>query len=169
LLPTTESLLRPAVVNNDAVVEDIRLRCSNAKYYHDKQAKPLPELQIGQTVKLQPGQRGGTWKKVTIDKLGTQSYQIQTDNGAMYRQNRKFIRAVPDPTEEQEGSSTDQTGTVPSPVLEVPQEGESLELSPPEKAPDEEGQEVTVNFPVKHTASGRIVKEPTRYKDYVRH
>ena len=75
-------MLLPAVVNNNAVVEDILLRRSKAKYYHDRQAKSLPELQIGKPVKLQPGQKGGTWKKaLTVDKLGDRSYLIQTNDG----------------------------------------------------------------------------------------
>ena len=83
-----------------------------------------------------------------IDKLGNRSILSQTNDGEVYWRNRKFIRAVPDPTEEREGSSSDQTGTVPSPILEVPQEGESLKLSTPKEAPDDKGQELTVNHPV---------------------
>ena len=164
LLPTAESLLLPAVVNNDAVVEDIQLRRSKAKYYHDRQAKSLPELQIGKPVEL--GQKGGTWKRaLTVDKLGDRSFLIQTNDGAIYQRNRKFIRAVSESTEEQDSSSSNQTTTIPPSVQETPKEGESTELSSPKK----EQQELTANSPVKHTASGRIVKEPTRYKDCVRH
>ena len=111
LLPTTESLLLPVVVDNEAVVEDIRLRHHKVKFYYDRQAKSLPELQIGQTVKLQPGQKGGTWKRaLTFDKLGDRSYLVKTNDGATYRRNRKFIRAVPESTEEQD-NSIDQTNT----------------------------------------------------------
>ena len=77
LLPTAESLLLPAIVDNEAVVEDIRLKRRKAKFYYDRQAKPLPDLEIGQPVKLQPLRKAGTWSKATtVNKVGDRSYLV---------------------------------------------------------------------------------------------
>ena len=62
LLPTAEPLPLLSTVNNETVVEDIRLtiRCCKVKFYYDRHAKSFPELEMGQTVKLQPLQKVGT-------------------------------------------------------------------------------------------------------------
>ena len=52
LLPTPEVLLQPEVVTN--VTEDIKLKRQKAKLQYDKTAEELPELAIGQTVRMQP-------------------------------------------------------------------------------------------------------------------
>ena len=90
LLPTSEVLLLPAVATN--VVDEIELKHQKAKVHYDRGAKPLPDLQIGQTVNLQPLDRGNTWKTATtVSKRGDCSYMLQTDEGYLYRRNRKFI------------------------------------------------------------------------------
>ena len=107
LLPTAESLLLPAIVDNEAVVEDIRLKFRKAKFYYDRQAKPLPDLE---PVKLQPLRKGGTWSKATtVNKVGYQLYLVQTNDGTNYRRNRKFLRTIPEPAYKQQ-NSTEQDG-----------------------------------------------------------
>lgn len=89
-----ESLLLPAVVEN--VADNIELRQRKTKFYYDRQAKCLPKLEVGQRVKLQPLVKGDAWKKArTVGKVGDRSYLVQTDEGKIYRRNRKFIRTVP--------------------------------------------------------------------------
>ena len=51
----------PAVA--EKVVDNIELRHHKAKVHYDKQARALPQLDIGQTVKLQPLVKGDTWEK----------------------------------------------------------------------------------------------------------
>ena len=91
LLPTSEVLLLPTVAMN--VVDEIELKRQKAKVHYDRGAKPLPDLQIGQTVNLQPPDRRNTWKTATtVSRLGDRLYMLQTDEGNLYRRNRKFIR-----------------------------------------------------------------------------
>ena len=166
LLPTAESLLLPAIVDNEAVVEDIRLKRRKAKFYYDRQAKPLPDLEIGQPVKLQPLRKGGTWSKATtVNKVGDRSYLVQTNDGTNYRRNRKFLRTIPEPAYEQQ-NSTEQDG--PS-ITEVVNDKVTTDCSPPEEEEQTPVEQLTMESPVKRTASGRVVKEPGRFKDYVRH
>ena len=56
LVPIATSLLKPEVA--DGVTEKIELKPQKAKSYHDKQAKRLPELEIGQEVRIAPNLRG---------------------------------------------------------------------------------------------------------------
>jgi len=93
LLLTAESLLMPEVPRN--IQEVIELKRQKAKIYYDRGAKTLPDLQIGHTVRMQPLEKGGTWKKATtVNKLGNRSYLLQTEDGQTYRRNRKFIRTT---------------------------------------------------------------------------
>ena len=94
LLPTTETLLYPAVARN--VEDEIKQRQQAAKFWYDKAAKSLPELQIGQGVRMQPVENNGQWRKATIIKkvVGEQSYLAQTEEGNVYRRNRKFMKAT---------------------------------------------------------------------------
>ena len=52
LLPTSEKLFKPQVV--EGVPDTIKLRKQKAKQQYDKPARPLPELEIGQRVIIQP-------------------------------------------------------------------------------------------------------------------
>jgi len=51
-IPTTEALLKPEVA--DGVYDNIKRKRQKAKAPFDKHATPLPELQIGEPVRLQP-------------------------------------------------------------------------------------------------------------------
>ena len=91
LLPTTSALLQPRVVTN--VPEDIVYRRQKAKAYYDKGACPLPPLEIGDTVRLQPQDKGGFWSKATVvKKVAEHSYLVKTAQGHLLRRNRKFLR-----------------------------------------------------------------------------
>ena len=93
LLPVTEELLQPKVV--EGVPDDIKERKQKAKFYYDKTAKDLPELDIGETVRIQPDQDKQLWRKATcLQKVGPRSYLVQTADGHKYRRNRKFLRAT---------------------------------------------------------------------------
>ena len=93
LLPTKAALLTPAVARN--VEDEIRQRRQTAKFWYDRTAKSLPELQIGQGVRMQPVEHSGQWKQATIvKKVGERSYLAQTEEGNVYRRNRKFLKAT---------------------------------------------------------------------------
>ena len=90
-LPTADELLNPEVVNG--VTQKIEKR-KKAKFYHDKTAKKLPELVIGDHMRLElrPNDHDRTWKSGTcISKVGPRSYLVDCE-GTVRRRNRKFIR-----------------------------------------------------------------------------
>ena len=66
LLPTTDLLLNLEVASN--IPEHIQLCRQRAKSYYDKEARPLPPLEIGETVRMQPLDKSGSWKKGSVVK-----------------------------------------------------------------------------------------------------
>ena len=72
LLPTASSLLRPEVCTHSA--EKFAWKRQKAKFYHDRHAKQLSELEIGQEVRIQPLRKNQTWKEATcVEKLSDRS------------------------------------------------------------------------------------------------
>ena len=60
LLPTATTLLKPKV--EEGVREKIKLRKQKAKVYHDHTAKTMPELDIGQDVRVAPDSKHKLWR-----------------------------------------------------------------------------------------------------------
>ena len=180
LLPTPEILLQPEVVTN--VTEDIKLKRQKAKLQYDKTAKEFPELAIGQTVRMQPTVRGASWRKATnLKKIGEQSYLVQTEEGDVYRRNRKFLKETTeccDSKQQQEHQSDQEGKTVPqrpipnNPALDstpVRQPAPSnLHTQMPQKLSEVP---VSVHAPERATPAstqmsrgGRVIKPPSRLK-----
>ena len=79
-IPTAEALLKPIVV--EGVHDKINRKRQQTKATYDKSARPLPELQIGEPVRLQPVNPKAPWDKGScVAKVGPRSYLIETDNG----------------------------------------------------------------------------------------
>ena len=93
-IPTAEALLKPEVV--EGVHDNINRKRQQTKATYDKSARPLPELQIGEPVRLQPVNPKAPWDKGScVAKVGPRSYLIETDNPNLHRRNRKLIRQDP--------------------------------------------------------------------------
>ena len=60
-IPPAEALLKPGVV--EGVHDNIKRKRQQTKATYDKSARPLPELQIGETVRLQPVNPKAPWEK----------------------------------------------------------------------------------------------------------
>ena len=72
-IPTTKELLQPEVAKN--VADEIRIRRQHTKLWYDRTAKALPELVIGQGVRMQPLTTGRQWRRATvIKKVSERSY-----------------------------------------------------------------------------------------------
>ena len=99
LLPTTSGLLQPRVLTN--ITKDIEHRRQKAKAYYDKGAHPLPPLEMGDTVRLQPQDKAGSWSKVSvIKKVAECLYLVKIAQGHLLRRNRKFLRSTGEMPEE---------------------------------------------------------------------
>ena len=93
LLPVSANLLYPRV--EEGVKEKLKAKRQTAKGYYDRSAKVLPELEIGQEVRV-AGQRNKVWEAGTcVQKLSDRSYLVEV-NGNTLRRNRQALRPKKD-------------------------------------------------------------------------
>ena len=89
ILPTTHQHLKPKVVDS----KEIQNKLSNSrliqKQNYDKTAKPLKPLKTGQSIRVQ--MKGKWLPAVILEKHENRSYSVQTQNGGIYRRNRRFL------------------------------------------------------------------------------
>lgn len=94
LVPISSNLLYPEVL--EGVQNQIQRKRHMAKSFHDRNVKVLPDLEIGQEVRLSPLQRGKPWKAGNcVEKLSDRSYMVEAD-GELFRRNRHDLK----PTQE---------------------------------------------------------------------
>lgn len=93
-LPVTNKLLEPCVVTG--VVERLHHRKQLAKSYYDRSARDLPELNIGERIRMKPlpGENPALWRVGTcLQKVAPRSYLVNV-GGSLYRRNRVHLRAA---------------------------------------------------------------------------
>ncbi|KAJ8006345.1 hypothetical protein DPEC_G00134270 [Dallia pectoralis] len=91
-LPVTDQLLTPRVINE--IPDKLCMKRRMAKLSYDRSAKDLPELNIGQPIRMKPlpGDRTGRWRKgVCLQQAGPRSYVVNVE-GTTYRRNRVDLR-----------------------------------------------------------------------------
>ena len=92
MIPTTKELLQPEVAKN--VVEEIQTRRQHTKLYYDRTAKALPELVVGQGVRIQPCvplECGGQWRRASvIKKVGERSYLTDSRRPSIQKESQTF-------------------------------------------------------------------------------
>jgi len=166
-LPTANKLLKPRVASG--VVDEIKQRRQQAKIQYDKSAKELPALVIGQTVRIQPIRHMKEWKKATvIKKVSTRSYIVRAANGQTYRRNRKHLR----PTEEIPLNDITTTDKAAEDKLTIPEHAsmtETQQANEPEMVELEQGSSQTQHSDHAVSRAGRVLKPPTRLRDYIKH
>lgn len=110
-------------------VEMKRMAKLKQKDIHDKHAKPLRPLEIGEKVRLRPiGDSKWLREGVIIDQVAPRSYDVKTDFGRILRRNRKdlLISKVPLPLEERQTEDTEPydlepgSNPCPDPIPEQP-------------------------------------------------
>ena len=72
-IPTAEALLKPEVV--EGVYDNIKRKRQQTKATYDKSARPLPDLQTGEPLRLQPVNPKAPWDKGSA-QVRTWSKQI---------------------------------------------------------------------------------------------
>ena len=163
-MPTAEMLLKPEVA--DAIEEHTKLRRQKAKHY-DKTAKSLPELEIGENVKLQSVKtKPDQWTNGScVAKVGPRSYLIETDDGKLYRRNRKFIRKDTTAETALKDEVIPPQIQLPLATTETPQQSEEVKITPIKQVPlkDETTSNETTENKQYTTRYGRNVKPPKRF------
>ena len=175
-LPTTSSLLHPRVI--EGVDEKIKQKKQTAKCYHDRTAKTLPDIEVGQEVKVAPLERNQPWKSGTcLQKLTDRSYLVKTAKKTL-RRNRQSLKPAPLSQPERVHRNKKSSGSNLQPQSaeqEAPTCPETIVAEQPSASyvkpqslttPDKEPDVVALHPKVLRTRT-RIVKPPARYRDFV--
>ena len=176
-IPTEESLLKPEVCTG--VREKLQLTQTNQKHYFDQSTKDLPPLENDESILLR---RNGMWEPATVvGKYHTpRSYLVQKQDGTILRRNRKELRkslnqhplpslVLPD----LDILNTDDVARpipVDSEIVEITGSGREHDSTDPDipNIPNNvlDLPDPTPEYP--RPRPKRIIKEPIRFKDYVK-
>lgn len=103
LVPIATNLLYPKVA--EGVTTKIQLKRQKAKSHYDRNVKVLPDLEIGQEVRVAPNQRGKPWEVGNCkEKLSDRSYLVES-NGELLRRNRQLLKPVDETPKEPAGDT----------------------------------------------------------------
>lgn len=175
LLPMSSNLLRPSQNDSRNVKKQLAEKQTKQAEYFNKHAHDLPPLQEGDIVRISPYKGcNREWEKGTVHRrVDNRSYEVNTPSGTL-RRNRRHLRHVRDPQKSTAPTHTRAANTPPArqtePIISVPE----LSLPEPEVNRDQNTASETVStetvdkLPVK-TRSGREVKKPARFEDFVKH
>ena len=145
----------------------MKAKRQSAKGYYDRSAKVLPELEIGQEVRV-AGQQNKVWEAGTcVQKLSDRSYLVEVNGNTLCRI-REPLRPKKDT--QMTGETTIAETKPPTPVPAHTERQTALkstnqsDVATPAKVSDTLQQNLSA--PLKSTRA-RIVKAPVRFKDYV--
>ena len=92
LLPKTAKLLKPEVVTG--MKQDLFRRKEKQTKYYNRGAKELSKLHDGDVVRIKPVGKEKNWVKARVEgQVDIRSYQVRTEDGAVYRRNRRHLRS----------------------------------------------------------------------------
>lgn len=90
ILPSVSTSLKAEVPNLLIVHSEMELSHKRKKKYYDSEAKTLPPLEVNNLVRIQ--QPNKLWKLAMVtQKHNDRSYTIQTQDGTIYRRNRRHL------------------------------------------------------------------------------
>ena len=154
-IPTAKALLKPEVV--EGVHDNIKRKRQPDQSYLRQERKTIARASNWRNSTLSAGKPQSSMGS-RVAKVGPCSYLIETDNGNLYRRNRKFIRQDPSQGHQQpiitDSSSTKQSSPLPKPADVHP------EPTAKEERKSQQPQTLV-------TRSGRVSVRPLRFADYV--
>ena len=176
LLPTSNQLLTPKVPED--VGEKIKLQKAKQSINYNRGTTELKELQPGDILRLQPKSGIGKnkeWLQAKVEgKVDIRSYQVRTEDGRVYRRNRRHLRQTRElmqpaseellPVTPEDYSAPDSGTTLPQPSIPAVKQSISQQPGFPPAAlgPRNESESGAQHLTV--TRSGRVVRPPQRYQ-----
>ena len=95
-IPVASELLKPKIIQ-DVAYKKTQKQAKQSHYYN-RNAKPLPPLCEGETVRFKQKRESKVWQKAQIQKqVCIRSYQIITEDGREYRRNRQHLSKSAEP------------------------------------------------------------------------
>nr|XP_054767488.1 uncharacterized protein K02A2.6-like [Lytechinus pictus] len=90
-IPIAAELLQPQVLTD--VVERKQANVQRQAKYYNRNAKDLPQLQIGDIVRIRPRKKNTVWEKAkVVEQVDERSYLVETEDGVRRRRNRRHLR-----------------------------------------------------------------------------
>ena len=164
LLPTSEKLLKPQLA--EGVLEEKKKIKSKQALYYNQNARDLPSLKKGDTVRIQPIKSAKEpWKKATVqEQVNVRSYKVVTEAGSTLRRNRRHLKATREPPVEP---------TLPEQIAPSQTEESAIQKNNTETGQSSPTKETfpapAITEPTPQvTRCGRVVKPPSYLNDYVR-
>lgn len=153
LLPMSKKLLKPKVVTG--VQEKLRQRKETQSKYYNRGTKELSTLRKDDVVRIKPSNndRTGRWTKGCVtEQVGVRSYNVKTEDGKIFRRNRKFLRHTKEPFNADEEDSIvfprREQGAMTQPLKDHQPEVEPLDpQEAPHLRPDDVDAETAANGP----------------------
>ena len=180
-LPTASNLLKPEVPLH--VKDKLLKKKEKQAFYYNQGTKELSQLNPGDTVRVQSQVKGKTdpWFKAQVqDQVDVRSYAVRTEDGRMYRRNRRHLRRTPEKfrpknTIVDEMCSDDSATPVPfssnSLVTNAPVVPTAPSHPPPKSTtaivPAAPHADIPPQEQTRISRSGRQIKKPTYLKDFV--
>ena len=94
IVPMTEQLLKPKVIDPKIVQQQLKHNKQRQKYYYDVHTKSLPKLLVGDDVVIR---MNGKWRPAKVSGVRQdtpRSYHVTTPEGQTYRRNRRHLKKV---------------------------------------------------------------------------
>lgn len=136
-LPIQEKLLKTK--EGEKVKRYKEQQKSKQKFYYDRGTQNLPELHTGDQVRLKDNTNTWAQKATVLNEVQPRSYNIQTEDGAVLRRNRRDILGPAkadqrsDEAAEQPQPPENPSSEAPVPVHEQPLKRSSRNVKPPER------------------------------------
>ena len=171
-IPTTASQLQPRIIDHNNVRMMRHFKQKKQKTHYDQHAKSIPQIQKGDRIRIR---MKGLWKPgIIVDKAETpRSFRIRTDDGGEYCRNRRMIikseespyssgepwddfQPAPQPTPRDDMATTALNPTTPSKIVNITP-GTGTDTT----------SDTTSRSKQQITSSGRVVRKPARFNNYV--
>ena len=189
LLPTSNHLLKPKIPKE--VEDKLTLKKAKQAMYYDRGTKELEQLLPGDLVRIQPQpsklRKRKEWTLARVEgKVDIRSYQVRTEDGRVYRRNRRHLRRTRETTGDSRSemvlpprpkpSSHDPPDKLPVPLAtpgtsESDDQPHAAPVQKPRENPSEPSAQNMQNKQdtsslVTTTRSGRVVRPPARLADH---
>ena len=172
-LPTSEALLKPAIVEEEAVTEGLMEHRMRQKYYYDRGSRPLPPIEPGSAIRVQTPEG---WEPAEYIRKhdAPNSHIIKAGKQArLYRRNRSMIMTTKENPHVIQKTSPP---FVPTPeTYQQPANPPTPRIQQRPPSPDPPTPRIQQRTlpppdpptPPKTTRSGRVIRKPAWMKDMV--
>lgn len=161
-IPTTKQRLKPETVDPRVQLMQQKVK---QKAYYDRSSRPLASLQPGDTIRVQ--RRNNAWEPASVVKIDAhpRSYWVEHGSGNL-RRNRRHIMKTSEPPPFFSDVAEDLS--VPYQLESVPAVTNDAEGTVNSHTPCAVVTGATEVIGKQRTSSGRVVKSPRKFQDFVR-